>query len=168
MDKCPYCSRPLAGGQLCPAHGNVGPGTSSGSPAGSNIPQGGIILWSGSVASIPSDWALCDGTNGTPNLVDKFVRGAGSSSPAVGASGGSNSGHTHAGGTTGSGGSHTHNCEADMSGMQFADGYYSWCASQGHSHTIWTVSGHTHAGGTTGAESDFPVAYYALAYIMKR
>lgn len=37
------------------------------------IPAGGIIAWSG--ASIPSGWALCDGTNGTPDLRNKFVMG---------------------------------------------------------------------------------------------
>ena len=44
---------------------------------GSGFPSGGIIMWSGSVASIPSGWALCDGTNGTPNLQNRFVVGAG-------------------------------------------------------------------------------------------
>ena len=44
---------------------------------GSGFPTGGIIMWSGSVASIPSGWALCDGTNGTPNLQNRFVVGAG-------------------------------------------------------------------------------------------
>jgi len=39
------------------------------------IPSGGIILWSGSVANIPSGWALCDGTNSTPDLRNKFVVG---------------------------------------------------------------------------------------------
>jgi hypothetical protein len=32
------------------------------------IPVGGIIMWSGSVASIPSGWALCNGSSGTPDL----------------------------------------------------------------------------------------------------
>jgi hypothetical protein len=43
------------------------------------IPVGGIILWSGSIASIPTGWALCNGSNGTPNLMDKFIIGAGNS-----------------------------------------------------------------------------------------
>lgn len=43
------------------------------------IPVGGIILWSGSIASIPTGWALCNGSNGTPNLTDKFIIGAGNS-----------------------------------------------------------------------------------------
>lgn len=52
------------------------------------IPIGGIILWSGSVASIPTGWHLCDGTTGTPNLENLFVIGAGGTyAPA--ASGGS-------------------------------------------------------------------------------
>ena len=52
------------------------------------VPSGGIILWSGSVASIPVGWALCNGANGTPDLRDRFVVGAGSTY-AVGATGGS-------------------------------------------------------------------------------
>jgi microcystin-dependent protein len=51
------------------------------------LPVGGIILWSGSVAAIPANWALCDGTSGTPNLMDRFVVGAGSTY-AVAATGG--------------------------------------------------------------------------------
>jgi len=38
------------------------------------LPRGAIIMWSGS--QIPEGWRLCDGTNGTPDLVDKFIRGA--------------------------------------------------------------------------------------------
>ncbi len=45
--------------------------------AGGGIPIGGIIMWSGSVANIPSGWKLCDGNNGTPNLRDRFIVGAG-------------------------------------------------------------------------------------------
>ena len=51
------------------------------------VPQGAIIIWSGSVNNIPSGWVLCDGTNGTPNLTDKFVLGAGNNY-IVGATGG--------------------------------------------------------------------------------
>lgn len=51
------------------------------------IPIGGIILWSGSTGSIPDGWALCNGSNGTPNLRDRFVVGAGSGY-AVNATGG--------------------------------------------------------------------------------
>lgn len=50
------------------------------------VPKGCILLWSGLVENIPNDYQLCDGTNGTPDLRGKFVRGA--SSP--GGKGGSN------------------------------------------------------------------------------
>lgn len=41
------------------------------------VPKGAIIIWSGSVNDIPSGWVLCDGTNGTPDLRNRFVLGAG-------------------------------------------------------------------------------------------
>ena len=44
---------------------------------GLGIPSGVIVMWSGSIANIPAGWALCDGTNGTPNLRDRFIVGAG-------------------------------------------------------------------------------------------
>jgi len=40
---------------------------------------GMIVAWSGSVASIPELWVLCDGNNGTPNLQNRFIVGAGDS-----------------------------------------------------------------------------------------
>ena len=40
------------------------------------IPIGGIIMWSGAIASIPTGWALCNGSNGTPDLRNKFIVGA--------------------------------------------------------------------------------------------
>lgn len=43
------------------------------------LPFNTIAFWSGLISSIPSGWQLCDGTNGTPDLRDKFVVGAGSS-----------------------------------------------------------------------------------------
>jgi len=38
---------------------------------------GMIILWSGLTSTIPTGWALCNGTDGTPNLTDRFIMGAG-------------------------------------------------------------------------------------------
>jgi hypothetical protein len=76
-------------------------------------PAGVIVLWSGSIGSIPSGWALCNGTNGTPDLRDRFVVGAGSTY-AVDATGGSANAitvsHTHTfSATTASNGAHQHN-----------------------------------------------------------
>ena len=41
------------------------------------VPKGTIVLWSGTIATIPNGWVLCDGTNGTPDLRNRFVVGAG-------------------------------------------------------------------------------------------
>ncbi|MEG4304909.1 hypothetical protein [Microcoleus sp. D3_18a_C4] len=49
---------------------------------------GMIIMWSGSIANIPSGWALCDGENNTPNLKGRFIVGAGGTYD-VGETGGS-------------------------------------------------------------------------------
>lgn len=46
----------------------------------SAIPIGCIVMWSGAISAVPSGWRLCDGTNGTPDLRDKFVIGARSDS----------------------------------------------------------------------------------------
>tara|TARA_S200000501_G_scaffold366916_1_gene402484 strand:+ start:1176 stop:1820 length:645 start_codon:yes stop_codon:yes gene_type:complete len=60
------------------------------------IPVKGIIMWSGTIAEAEalSNWRICDGTNGTPDLRDKFVLGVGStanaSTAAKGELGGSN------------------------------------------------------------------------------
>ena len=53
------------------------------------VPSGAIMMWSGSIASIPSGWLLCNGSNGTPDLRDRFIVGAGNSY-GVGATGGAN------------------------------------------------------------------------------
>lgn len=55
---------------LCQIANLVGGGLKSG------VPSGVILLWSGTVASIPTGWTLCDGNNGTPDLRDRFVVGS--------------------------------------------------------------------------------------------
>lgn len=37
------------------------------------VPSGGIIMWSGTIATIPTGWYLCDGNNSTPNLTNRFI-----------------------------------------------------------------------------------------------
>jgi hypothetical protein len=44
----------------------------------SGVVKGMIIMWSGSITSIPQGWALCNGANGTPNLINRFIMGLGS------------------------------------------------------------------------------------------
>lgn len=47
--------------------------------SGSSVPSGSIIPWYGNLANIPDGFALCDGKNGTPDLRDRFLVGAGNS-----------------------------------------------------------------------------------------
>lgn len=51
-------------------------GDTFGSSASGTIPVGGIIMWSGSTGSIPTGWALCNGSSGTPDLRSRFIVGA--------------------------------------------------------------------------------------------
>jgi microcystin-dependent protein len=41
-----------------------------------NIPIGLIVIWAGNINNIPAGWELCNGSNGTPDLREKFIRGA--------------------------------------------------------------------------------------------
>jgi len=62
------------------------------------VPIGGIINWSGAIVAIPSNYALCDGDNATPDLRDRFVIGAGDSYPV--AQVGGTADHVHGPGNT--------------------------------------------------------------------
>jgi len=53
------------------------------------VPPGVIVAWSGVLASIPSGWLLCDGNNGTPNLIDRFLQGITTAATNPGTTGGS-------------------------------------------------------------------------------
>jgi len=56
------------------------------------LPQGIIVMWAGNPSSIPTGWAICDGTNGTPDLRGRFVVGFNAGNPdysTVGNTGGS-------------------------------------------------------------------------------
>jgi len=90
------------------------------------LPLGVIVMWGGTTLNIPAGWQLCDGSNGTPDLRNQFIVGAGSSyNP--GASGGASSvtlanvnipSHNHTVsiiGTTGSAGGHTHTASSSVS-----------------------------------------------------
>lgn len=80
------------------------------------IPTGVITMWYGSTSNVPAGWALCNGANGTPDLRDKFVVGAGGSYSPSGTGGSASAtvsgipAHTHTvslTGTTDAGGAHT-------------------------------------------------------------
>ena len=106
------------------------------------VPSGIIAVWSGAEGAIPSGWYLCNGSNGTPDLRNRFIVGAGSgSSYSVGNTGGSNTvtlstsqipAHSH---TTNN---HSHNASV---------------SDPGHGHSV-SVSdpGHSHNTSVTGAK----------------
>ena len=148
------------------------------------FPSGGIIMWSGSIASIPAGWFLCDGTNGTPNLQDRFVVSTGSTY-GVGDIGGAAfvslteamlPSHTHFVSLfTNTTGAHAHTlnlyaANSDVAGGEISGeradtflGSRNTLTSGSHFHS---VSGNTLATGSGSAHENRP-PYYALAYIMK-
>ena len=152
------------------------------SEASFSIPSGGIIIWSGAQAAIPAGWFLCNGANGTPDLRDRFVIGAGNSY-AVAASGGSKDAivvshnHTYSGTTTTDPG-HKHEESVGVVGTFGTGASYPSIGGYGsaysgtvdltntagsHSHTF---SGTASTTGAAGTNANLP-PYYALCYIMK-
>jgi hypothetical protein len=150
------------------------------------VPIGGIIMWSGASSAIPENWALCNGTDGTPNLEGQFVIGAGGAYN-VGATGGSANAllaHTHAVNDPQhnhavNDPSHTHNTPWSVgSNAGAGPGWFTGNNSVGAAGTVdfaftgilidnaptgVTVGAVT--GATTTANSLPP--YYALCYIMR-
>ena len=130
------------------------------------IPAGVITLWSGSVASIPTGWYLCDGSNSTPDLRSKFIVGAGSTY-AVAATGGSADAivvsHTHT--ITDAGHAHSLPIQTYSSNGIPAGGNPD--SVGGSSNTGTATTGITiNSTGSSGTNANLP-PYYALAYIMK-
>ena len=151
------------------------------------LPIGMIVMWSGAISAIPSGWALCDGTSGTPNLTGRFVVHADADTGgtyAPGDTGGLDSvtltesqmpAHTHTfSGTTDTDGAHTHT----YTGSNFNNANYNnfplgpvnvgsttrtTNSAGDHTHTFSGTTDST--GGGTAHENRPP--YYALAYIMK-
>jgi hypothetical protein len=137
--------------------------TSSGS--GTTIPTGLIAIWSGATGSIPSGWTLCNGTNGTPDLRNSFIIGAGSTY-AVGATGGSADAivvsHTHT--VTDPG--HAHNIASTGSGT-IANNSPVGATGASTTVTATATTGITlQSTGSSGTNANLP-PYYALAFIMK-
>jgi hypothetical protein len=140
---------------------------------GTTIPTGMISLWYGSIGSVPVGWYLCDGTNGTPDLRDKFVVGAGSTY-SVAATGGSTDAivvsHTHTATVTDPGHNHNFNYAAYSWGIQ--GGASTVIANRdggGAGTTTTATTGVTvtnASAGTSGTNANLP-PYYALAYVMK-
>lgn len=158
-------------------------------------PVGSIIMWAGAIGDIPAGWKLCDGQNGTPNLIDRFIVGAGGSYN-VGATGGTNNvsiaqqnlpNYTMSG-TSSNNGSHSHSyvdgfyIEKGQNGNGFSSEYVG-TGKQGSGDTdddnryIWTKSrttgsggSHTHTFSVSTGGGNQPLEnrppYFALCYIM--
>jgi microcystin-dependent protein len=138
------------------------------------VPSGCILIWSGSVGSIPSGWTLCNGSNSTPDLRDKFVIGAGNSY-AVGATGGTstvtltqnnlpNVNFTTT--VTDPGHSHTVYAAAGGGGTLGGGSGIGLPNTQTTSTSFTGITVAVNSGGSSTAISILP-PYYALAYIMK-
>lgn len=121
------------------------------------IPSGIVVMWSGTVNNIPTGWALCDGTNGTPDLRGRFVLGTGG---------------TYNPGDTG-GAKEVTLTVAQMPAHSHVyssyDSIQSLYAASTGTMKQFTISSTTKNTKTTGSTSPHPnmPPYYVLAYIMK-
>jgi len=132
------------------------------------FPSGGIIMWSGSIASIPSGWLLCNGSSGTPDLRDRFVVGAGSTY-AVAATGGSANAtlvsHTHTANVADPGHFHTY-IASTLGGTGGLTATNDSAPIQNTSTATTGITVTNSTEGSSATNANLP-PYYALAYIMK-
>lgn len=149
--------------------------------------SGIIVMWSGSIGSIPTGWRLCDGTGGTPDLRDRFIVGAGSTY-AVNATGGSANAtlvsHSHTASVSDPGHRHVFGADdqiASQGGYQVISGfdYDAQSRTGGGGVNLLTkntsgANANEFTGVTVGVSTEGSSAtnanlppYYALAYIMK-
>ena len=137
-----------------------------------------IILWSGAIGSIPSGFYLCNGANGTPDLRDRFIGGAGSSYSVAQTGGSADASlvsHTHTATSVVTDPSHSHAESASASGSggtgigisggaNFSGSNAANISTQTATTGI-TVATTNVAAGVSGTGANNPL-YYALAYIM--
>lgn len=138
------------------------------------IPSGLITMWSGTIASIPSGWYLCDGNNSTPDLRDKFIIGAKQDETAIAKTnitgsltqtGGSKDAvavsHTHT--ITDPGHVHTQSASR-ADNMNVGPGGFDRMTSASTASATTGITIDT--AGVSGTNQNLP-PYYALAFIMK-
>jgi microcystin-dependent protein len=137
-----------------------------------------IIMWSGTIATIPSGWALCDGSSGTPDLRNRFIIGANADDAGVAKTnvtgsatqtGGSKDAivvsHTHTATVTDPGHTHTYRgVQAPSGGGTPPRESVATTRTTSVAFTGITVSISTE--GSSGTNQNLP-PYFALAYIMK-
>ena len=148
------------------------------------LPIGSIIMFNGAASNIPEGWHICDGTEGTPNLIGSFIKAAATS----GETGGETQiqlatdnipNHTHSvltsTLTTSSSGAHTHTYTAPVKGssnnasdkdiMETSSTQDTSSAGE-HTHTV-NVSQIQLSSVGSGTPLDWEPKYYSLIYIMK-
>jgi len=147
------------------------------------IPSGLISMWSGTIASIPSGWVLCNGSNSTPDLRNRFIIGAHSDTAGVAyttvtgsntTSGGSKDAitvsHTHTATSTVTDPGHLHAYRYDAAVAQNGSGRNGSGGSSSlntdSAVTNITVGTSISTTGSSGTNANLP-PYYALAFIMK-
>jgi len=146
---------------------------------------GMIMLWSGTIATVPSGWYFCNGSNGTPDLRDKFVIGASADSGGVaktnitasytqtgGTKDAINVSHTHTATSSVTDPGHTHgvltyrgNAPDNWISGSFSNAAVNTYATNSATTGI-TVGTTITSAGSDGTNQNLP-PYYALAYIMK-
>jgi hypothetical protein len=160
--------------------GDTGPQGPAGADGIGGAPAGLIAMWGGLVANIPAGWVLCDGQNGTPDLRDRFIKGA----DVAGATGGSST-HTHAAHTGVI--NHTHpvtdpgHVHVENSNNATTGGLRGWGAPDTSTNTS-QATGYSTASATTGVTTENPAGgvaslthdspsneppFYALCFIQK-
>lgn len=142
-------------------------------PTVPSIPTGLISMWSGSIASIPSGWNICDGTNGTPDLRNRFIVGAGSTYSVAQTGGSANAivvSHTHTASVTDPGHTHTYGGRNPNVNVAYAgvggDPYFATTQNLTTASNTTGISVGISTEGSSGTNANLP-PYYALAYIMK-
>ena len=113
------------------------------------VPSGVIMMWSGAENAIPSGWYLCNGSNSTPDLRNKFIVGAGAGY-SVGNTGGSNTVTL----STSQIAAHSHTTNNHNHSVSVSDpGHGHSVSDPGHGHSM-SVSdpGHQHNTSVTGAK----------------
>ena len=137
-----------------------------------SMPSGVIVLWSGAANAIPTGWALCNGQNGTPDLRDRFVLGAGNKY-AVGEKGGEETvtlselqipGHTHDQDYSTAYAQYTADSNTAAKALdKRSDGATGFYMTDGN-YIVGTTQKNHHS--ATEAHNNMP-PYYTLCYIMK-
>jgi len=143
---------------------------------------GMIMMWSGTIATIPTGWVLCNGSNSTPDLRNRFVIGAHTDSAGVAYSTvtGSNTqtggtkdaivvSHTHTATVTDAGHAHTFSGTLAKTDTVSGGGITIKTREDGTTTTSTVTTGITVANsteGSSGTNQNLP-PYYALAFIMK-